>query len=107
MTALAAPGPLVPPPGQMQAFPPAPKPRASSYRVVYVLDGTPRHQDPVRDLTIAAGRAHAAAARHGEAWIVAADGSSAHVTSDGDVAPAFDGWPLLAAQILTNRKAPS
>jgi hypothetical protein len=97
----------VQPPGQLHLVPPALDRSASSYRVVFVPDaGTPRETAPVRDLPVAAGRAHHAACQHGEAWIVAADGSSAHVDAAGTVTP-LSGWATKAARVINNRKAPS
>lgn len=102
---------VAPPPGQLELFPQQPRPSSTSWRVVFLAGGseacpagTPRWSDPVRDLPVAAGRAHTAATVHGEAWLVAADFTSCHVTAAGDVTPST-GWALLAARVIHQRKA--
>lgn len=113
MTTPAA-APAAVPPGQLELYPTRPGRRSSSYRVAWI-DSTsgseaglpgPSFTAPIRDLPIAAGRAHATALAHGRAWIVAADGTSTTVEPDGTVHPAC-GWAASAARVLDHRKDPS
>jgi hypothetical protein len=92
---------IAPPPGQLDLFPPRPAQRRP--RWLRVVDPTGGQSETIRDLPIAAGRAHATAVDTGESWLVADDRSSCHVTAAGDVAPT-SGWPLLVARIITIRK---
>lgn len=104
----------VQPPGQLHLVPPAPTRTSTSYRIVTPpadATSTPRWSDAIRDLPIAASRTHAAARRHSEAWMVAADGSAIHVTAAGDITTAagteLSGWAAMAARVINqNTKGP-
>ncbi|MCU1356406.1 MAG: hypothetical protein JWM89_1824 [Acidimicrobiales bacterium] len=103
----------VQPPGQQTLLPPSPGPRATSYRVLAIdldaaaLDelglGLVRSSEAIRDLSIAALRAAAAAETYGGAWLVAADRSYCHVDAAGVVTPQT-GWATAAARAITNRR---
>lgn len=91
---------LAPPPGQLGLWPPCPGARPTSLRVVTTTTVGP----PIRDLVVAALQADHAATTHGDAWLVAADGSWAHVDPTGTVTP-LDGWAALAARVITTRRS--
>jgi hypothetical protein len=100
-----------PPPAQLSLLPARPGRRQTSYRVAHLDPATatptmpggwPVWSDAVRDLPTVALRAARTAELHGEAWIVAADGSSCHVDAAGAVAP-ITGWARLAARTITNK----
>lgn len=120
MTDLLDPAPTpLPAPGQQQMFPPPPARSASSWRVMFWDPATadtspfPTVSEAIRDLPVAAARAAVAAEAVGEAWLLAADGTEVHVDAGGTVtAPAapgrvLSGWAVMAARVITQRKAPS
>lgn len=91
---------LVPPPGQLDLWPATPAARPASLRVVTLTGSTPA----IRDLPIAALQADHAATTHGEAWLIASDGTWAHVTATGTVTPST-GWAAAACRIINTRRS--
>lgn len=92
---------LAPPPGQLGLWPPAPGARPSSLRVVTTTPVGPA----IRDLVVASLQADHAATCHGDAWLVAPDGSWAHIDGPTGIVTPFDGWAAMAARVITTRRS--
>lgn len=90
------------PPGQLHMFPLAPSTPRSPYRVV---GPSGECHGPIPVLSMAAAVADTVATTSGEAWIVARDTSTCHVTAAGAVTPST-GWAAVADLVISRRRTP-